>query len=280
MPIAQHSKKTSNYAGTGTLDMPLQIQEQTLSNQDQLHSSNSGGGGEIEDEIARLRRENEVLKQSLIMSKQKQQLLQMNHRGIATMQVPPSSSGEMSSGAQALIGMIQTANPYQQNLYNSTKKLNFNAPPRNVSSSGIAAISSQNNNETTSHHINAMGYSPDLPRNSYDDMMMSRNHLEKQQQMSPAPLIQKQEFTISPIRESPMAAMSFTQRDINEDPSSMLLSNNLQKQSNNGTLNQRDASPYSNTAGFNIRMGKKQSMDAVYGSPGDYYNDQEYEQLR
>jgi hypothetical protein len=74
-------------------------------------------------------------------------------------------------------------------LYNSTKKLNFNAPPRNVSSSGIAAISSQNNNETTSHHINAMGYSPDLPRNSYDDMMMSRNHLEKQQQMSPAPMI-------------------------------------------------------------------------------------------
>jgi hypothetical protein len=64
-----------------------------------------------------------------------------------------------------------------------------------------------------------------------------------------------------------MAAMSFTQRDINEDPSSMLLSNNLQKQSNNGTLNQRDS--YSNTAGFQ----KKQSMDAVYGSPGDYYND-------
>jgi hypothetical protein len=64
-----------------------------------LHSSNSGGGGEIEDEIARLRRENEVLKQSLIMSKQKQQLLQMNQRGITTMQVPPSSSGEMSSGA-------------------------------------------------------------------------------------------------------------------------------------------------------------------------------------
>jgi len=78
-----------------------------------LHSSNSGGGGEIEDELARLRRENEVLKQSLIMSKQKQQLLQMNQRGITTMQVPPSSSGEMSSGAQALIGMIQTANPYQ-----------------------------------------------------------------------------------------------------------------------------------------------------------------------
>ena len=153
-------------------------------------------------------------------------------------------------------------------MYNSTKKLNFNAPPRNVSSSGIAAISSQNNNETPSH-INALGYSPDLPRNSYDDLMMSRNHLEKQQQMSPAPHhnIQNQEFTISPIRESPMAAMSFTQRDINEDPSSMLLSNNLQKQSNNGTLNQRDS--YSNTAGFQ----KKQSMDAVYGSPGDYYND-------
>ena len=54
-----------------------------------------------------------MLKQSLIMSKQKQQLLQMNQRGITTMQVPPSSSGEMSSGAQALIGMIQTANPYQ-----------------------------------------------------------------------------------------------------------------------------------------------------------------------
>jgi hypothetical protein len=158
-------------------------------------------------------------------------------------------------------------------LYNSTKKLNFNAPPRNVSSSGIAAISSQNNNETTSH-INEMGYSPDLPRTSYDDMLMSRNHLEKHQQMSPAPpLIQKQEFTISPIRESPMAAMSFTQRDINEDPSSMLLSNNLQKQSNNGTFNQREASPYSNTAGF--RVGKKQSMDAVYGSPGEYYNDYE-----
>jgi hypothetical protein len=61
-----------------------------------------------------------------------------------------------------------------------------------------------------------------------------------------------------------MAAMSFTQRDINEDPSSMLLSNNLQKQS---TFNQRES--YSNTAGFQ----KKQSMDAVYGSPGEYYKD-------
>ena len=44
----------------------------------------------------------------------------------------------------------------------------------------------------------------------------------------------------------------------------MLLSNNLQKQS---TLNQRES--YSNTAGFQ----KKQSMDAVYGSPGEYYKD-------
>lgn len=89
------------------------------------------------------------------------------------MQVPPSSSEELSSGAQALMGMLQsTANPYQQNLYNSSKKLNFNPPARNLNSSGIAAISSQN--------VTDNGFSPDIPRSSYDDMMLSRNaNLEK-----------------------------------------------------------------------------------------------------
>ncbi len=51
---------------TGTLDLPLQIQHEPGLNSQTLSNHKDSSQNEIEDEIARLRRENEALKQSLI----------------------------------------------------------------------------------------------------------------------------------------------------------------------------------------------------------------------
>ena len=85
-------------------------------------SSKTQQMNEIEDEIARLRRENDQLKMSLMQTKQKQQIAKMVPN--VMMQTygggVRNSSDQISSGGAG--GGNRTTNPYQHNLLSSGNK--------------------------------------------------------------------------------------------------------------------------------------------------------------
>jgi hypothetical protein len=171
---------------TSTLELPMQIHVEDPS---EAARGTYASGNEIEDEIARLRRENELLKQSLMQTKQKQQA-PLVKRVPQTM--APQRSSELSSGN---IMARTTSNAFEQNLFSSQQKQG--------------------------------GYDERSQKPSYEvdntrSPILYQNNDSGSGQVEDQTRLRAQVFTVSPIREEP--GMSFSNRD-GSDPSSMIMIN-------------------------------------------------------